>query len=165
MRRRDGGDSWPTTQGGEQARVVPDRRNVNFALHACFSRQLPPQHNNSFLIFRPKKSFLKSDGKQETPNFLLHTKKHEKSHFLAGAAELTHARETTPNEFKEPGENSRLIDCYWSTFNDRNSNHRSKQAATLAFTAPPTTTDLTALSLTRLLRLSIGSRRYSNYVC
>lgn len=73
-------------------------------------------------FFRPKKSFLKSEAKQETPNFLLRHQKH-KSHSAMRTlpAELTHARETTPNEISKPGrENSRLIDCCWSTFNDRN---------------------------------------------
>lgn len=115
----DGGDSRPATTRG--AGACRSRRNDFFLL--LFLPDEKVRHT-TLSFFRPKNVF---QVRSKTGNAKLSSPppKHQKhkSHSAVRTlpAELTHARETTPNEFFKAGrENSRLIDCCWSTFNDRN---------------------------------------------
>lgn len=107
---------------------VEGSRRVSFQTKRFFSvvvsarRESTP--HNSFL-FSTKKRFSSQKQNRKRQTFFSATKTPKPQISLSCArtlpAELTHARETTPNEiFKAGRENSRLIDCCWSTFNDRN---------------------------------------------
>lgn len=116
----DGGDSRPATKRG--AGACCSRRNDFFLL--LFLPDEKVRHT-TLSFFRPKNRFLSQKQNRKRQTFFSATKTPKTQISLSCArtlpAELTHARETTPNEiFKAGRENSRLIDCCWSTFNDRN---------------------------------------------
>lgn len=128
-----------------------------FSVFVSARRESTP--HNSFL-FPTKKIVFQLRSKTGNAKLSSPPPKHQKhkSHSAVRTlpAELTHARETTPNEISKPErENSRLIDCCWSTFNDRN----PIRAGDSRF---HTTTQSNS---TFINTLRCDSRRYSNYVC
>lgn len=105
---------------GEQARVVPDE-TIFFCCCFCQTRKYATQ----LFPFFDQKTFFKSEAKQETPNFLLRHQNTKTTNLTQLCAHTscgvdTRTRNHPERNFKAGRENSRLIDCCWSTFNDRN---------------------------------------------